>query len=204
MAYERQTIKEITQKSPWKKYSMTLATYFVIFFLGLFAVRPTLITISRVRKEVAQKRIINNQLDNKITSFTSLKQDYINIKTQLDNLELIFPATGDFSLFLANVENICLRNNFVMQSISFTENASTSEAIDKTLNYKVLSTRAVSIVVLGHETNLLSLLQDFESLPMYPEITGVSFGENVDDNGMQTITIELRLYKITDPKFYEK
>ena len=197
------SIKQITSSPPFQKYSLTVVTYFVILFLGLFAVRPTLITITRVRKEVRKKEEINKQLDKKIANFTALKQDYINIKGQLDDLELIFPSSGDFSLFLANVEDVCRRNDFEMQSVSFNDSRDKPD-IEKNRKFKVLSTRKVNVVVVGDDTNLLSLLQDFEMLPMFPEITGVTFSEKLNKEGKQTFSIEMRLFKINKLKFYEK
>ncbi len=197
------SIKEITTSLPFQKYSLTIVTYFVILFLGLFAVRPTLITITKVRKEVSKKEEINKQLDQKISNFTALKQDYINIKGQLDDLELIFPSSGDFSLFLANIEDVCRRNDFEMQSVSFANSREKSD-LKKNRNLKVLSAQKVNVVVVGDDTNLLSLLQDFEMLPMYPEITGVTFSEKLNKDGKQTFSIEMRLFKINKLKFYEK
>jgi Tfp pilus assembly protein PilO len=199
---EREQLKYLqflTQASEKKKMSY-MATLTLIFSIVLiaFAIRPTILTIDRINKEVKEKQKISSALSDKIEALSALDQQYIENESSMKALELLFPTSGNFSLFLSNIDSVVARNGFQLRSVGFSEYG--KDLYD--LNTSVLSPWAVRMSVKGSEANLIALLRDLEEMPISPVIDSLSFGKTEDD-GSRSFSIAMRIYHIKMNKFYD-
>lgn len=190
-------IKESPEKK--KSYIFLGVTIVVVIALAIFAIRPTILTISLITKEIKEKGRLDTSLEQKITVLTSLDKEYSDNKESFDNLELIFPDDGNYSLFLSNIESVVSRNGFSLVGVSF-------DKYDNE-NYNISSTNVIPwtsrINVKGRVVNLINLLKDIEDLPMYPVIETLSYTSQVDKSGMTSFSISIRIYHIENNKFYD-
>ena len=175
-------------------------TYVVAVLLLVFAIIPTVSTILEVNKEIQQKENTQKALEDKVVALSSLDDQYNNKSDQFKNLSLLFPSTGNFSLFLSNIDAVVSRNNFILNSIAFSD-------FDKDtykINTLILKPWSVRMTVSGKKVYLITLLRDLEAMPMYPVIENISFSDEVDPNGNTRYSIMLRIYHIPEnPKFYD-
>lgn len=192
-------VKEAPEKR--KGYGFFAATIVASILLIVFAIRPTLATITRINKEIKSKEIMNSQLDTKITTLSSLDKVYLENKENFDSLKLIFPADMNFSLFLSNVDSIVARNGFSLSGITFDDYKG---EIYKSSSSSILKPKTVRVSVSGKVVNIVNLLKDFEALPMYPVVETLSFTNHEDENGMITFSIGLRIYAIDNHNFYKE
>lgn len=175
-------------------------TYVVAILLLVFAVIPTVSTILQINKEIQEKERTQKALEEKLVALSSLDEEYNARLTEFQNLSLIFPSTGNFSLFLSNIDAVVARNNFVLNSISFSEYDKSTYDIN-TISLKPWSVR---MTVSGKKVYLITLLRGLEDMPMYPVVESVSYGDDVDDDGNTRYSITLRIYHIPEnPKFYD-
>lgn len=168
----------------------------------LGAIRPTIIKISTVIAEVEARKTLQTQLNSKIDAISKLSKEYnTDYKDLFADLSLVYPARGDFSLFMANVEQVTNKNNFELVSIGFE-----SEKVDdsSTESYSILMPWYANVTIKGGRSDLIKLMRDIESFPNFPQITSVSFGDKVDDDGRMTFSMRILMYKIDDPEFYLK
>jgi len=190
---------QIVQNSKQKSIWSGIFTLVALIVLLAGAVGPTIATITRIVTEVEQKKVINRQLNEKISAMTSLKQQYNNtVKDILEDVSLVYPDRGDFSLILVNIEEICKMNGFSLSSISF----DSPDLLDTEMTLTAIAPWNVSLVVVGDRSNLVPLLSDLESMPSYSVIDGLSFGRSANESSEASFTIILRIYKIIDPNFY--
>ncbi|HOV34392.1 MAG TPA: hypothetical protein PLS56_00125 [Candidatus Dojkabacteria bacterium] len=192
-------VKEAPEKR--KGYGFFAVTLIASILLIVFAIRPTILTITRIKKEIKGKEIMNSQLDTKITTLSSLDKIYLENKESFDSLKLIFPADGNFSLFLSNVDSIVARNGFALTGIIFDDYKGETYKASST---SVLKPKTARVTVSGKVVNIVNLLKDFEALPMYPVVETLSFTNHEDDNGMITFSIGLRVYAIDNNNFYKE
>lgn len=187
------------RSSPSKKtmYYMFGFTVLMAILLITFAIRPTLLTINGINKEIKEKEKIYEALDSKISALVQLDTQYVELSEDLDSLQLLYPTSGNFSLFMSNIDAVVSRNGFLLRSLSFTE----YETDLYNVNTLVLSPWAVQISVMGPESNMDNLFEDLESMPMYPVIDRFSFGEEEQD-GSKKFSISMRIYHIENIKFY--
>jgi len=172
----------------------------VAIALVIFAIRPTILTITRINKEIKEKERIDTALTQKIETLTELDKQYTQSKGSFSGLSLIYPADGNFSLLLANIESIVSRNGYALGSVGF-------DKYDKNDNYKISSKYLVPwslrVTVKGRVSNIVNLLKDFEGMPMYPVVESLSYSSQVDKDGLMSFGINMRIYHIEGGNFYE-
>ena len=191
---------EIVNKSVQSRtYSFAIFTVFVVAILLLGAIKPTLGKISQINEEIKQKKIINEQLTNKTNALSSLTNEYYSQSDDMKSLSMVFPSQGNFSLLMSNIENITSEYGFVLQSINF----GSPEKVPSSL--KVLKPWAIRISVSGSRANLVNFLKDLEELPMFPTVTKVSYSSGARNrSGELSYSIELQIFKIDEPNFYNQ
>ena len=193
---------KIIKESPEKKkgYAFAIVTVVVAIALVVLAIRPTILTISRINKEIKEKERIDMALTQKISTLTELDKQYTEQKANFTSLKLIYPANANFSLLLANIESVVSRNGYALGSVGF-------DKYDKNENYKInakyLVPWSLRVTVKGRVVNLVNLLKDFEGMPMYPVVESVSYSNQVDKAGLTSFGINMRIYQIENSNFYE-
>lgn len=191
---------EIVNKSVQSKtYTFALFTIAVVAILLLGAIRPTLGKIAQIRKEIEQKRIINEQLTNKTNSLASLTNEYYARSDDMKTLALVYPSQGNFSLVLSNIESLANQYGYVLEGINF-------GAADKVaLSTKVLKPWAMKITIRGNKANLINFIKEIEGMPMYPVVNKVSYStNNRNRTGQMVYSIEALIYKVDEPNFYKE
>jgi hypothetical protein len=184
---------------PSKKvmYYMSGFTVLMAILLIILAIRPTLLTIDTINGEIKEKKRIHKALDDKMSALIKLDTQYLEFGDKLESLQLIYPTSGNFSLFMSNIDAVVSRNGFLLRGLSFSEYD--SELYD--INSSVLSPWAVGISVVGPERNLNNLFSDLESMPMFPVIDRFSYGQDIEE-GLKSFSISMRIYHIENNKFY--
>lgn len=194
----------IAKKGPSKKAEMifTSLTFIVALLLVVFAIVPTFRTVTEINKEIKEKERITTALESKIKALNELDNQFYANKDTFKDISLIFPTSQNFSLFLANIDAIVTRNNFILSSINFSEyKESSTESNDLKLN--TLSPYSVRLSVKGSKMNLINFLKDLESLPMYPVVESINYSSEVDEQGNTDFSLELRVYHVEDVSFYD-
>ncbi|MDX9738762.1 MAG: hypothetical protein RBT33_00150 [Candidatus Dojkabacteria bacterium] len=198
---KRLELANLIKKAPSKQIDSVFIglTYLLAVLLLVFAIVPTVNTIVNINKEIKEKGRINESLENKISALATLDEQYLDNTDAFKDLTLLFPASGNFSLFLSNIDAVVTRNNFILESISF------SKYERDTFNTKttVLKPWNVRMAVSGKKVYLITLLRDLEAMPMYPVLETVSYGSEVDDDGNTRYSISLRIYHVENDKFYD-
>jgi Tfp pilus assembly protein PilO len=177
-----------------------IITLVVLVVLVAFPVRLMALSVIKINHEIEGKRRIKERLDKKITDLTLLNTEYQDVKDNLKDFPLLFPTQGDFSLFVANIEEICKSNYFRLESV----NVSQQRGGIKTqgTSYEVLNVWDVNVTVVGKRSDLVSLLESFESMPMYPTVVSLTFQNEVDANGFLKFSISMQIYGINKAGIY--
>lgn len=204
MAKDQQIQKklEVVQDAREKSYSFVVVTLIVVLVLVIFAIQPTLVTISRITTEIEQKKRISKELDTKIKAIASLSKQY-NDETygpMFSDLALLFPGQGDFSLMMANIYSLASKNGLELTNIGF--DAPDTTFASKELNLDVLKPWKTVITVKGRRENLIPYLKELEQLPNYPAVDAISFANSADEQGNLMFSISLRIYKVDESNFY--
>lgn len=189
-------IRETSEKK--MSYIFTGVTVAVAIILIVGAIRPTVITITRINSEISTKEKTDNALSDKINALSELDTQYYELKNDFKNISLVFPTENNFSLFMANIDAVSSRNGFVLMGLSFFEYKE-----DNPLSTTVLEPWSVRLTVDGKRANLVNLLRDLESLPMYPVIESISYSDKSETEETTSFTINMRIYHVPINNFYD-
>ena len=97
---------------------------------------------------------------------------------------------------MSNIEEISKANGFTLNGINFNKND------DFIMKLKVLKPWSARITVSGKKANIIKLLKAYESMPMYPVVNQLSYSNKQDESNQTTFSINLIVFRIDDPNFY--
>lgn len=92
-------------------------TLIAVSFFGVFAISPTLSTISQLKKQLADNREVDKQLDEKITSLNLLQQQYHSIENDLPFVFAAIPQSPKVPLLLAQLNGLAAGAGVTLSSL---------------------------------------------------------------------------------------
>lgn len=106
-------------KNPVARVSMELVfSILAVIFFAVFAIKPTLQTMSELIKEIEDKRTLDEQLGQKIASLNTAQSQYQNFSSQFYLLDESIPKTASLVESLKVVEKLASENDLVVQGIT--------------------------------------------------------------------------------------
>jgi Tfp pilus assembly protein PilO len=94
-------------------------TLFTISFFGIFAIAPTLSTISNLNKQYEDNKLVLNALNNKLTALQSLDSQYRNMQDDLTVIYDAIPKSTKIPKLARQIENIAAANNVTVTKLNF-------------------------------------------------------------------------------------
>lgn len=76
-------------------YTTLIFTFVALIVFGIFAINPTLTTITQLHTELAERKYVEQQLSQKITNLGSLQDQYSKFGTDLDYITRAVPKNPD-------------------------------------------------------------------------------------------------------------
>ena len=105
--YEKylELIPELKSEKNEKLVMITL-TIIAAIILGVFAINPTLSTITNLQKQVDDSKFFESKLSEKITNLSNLNQQYQNIQNDLPLVFDAVPKNSDIATLAATLQSI--------------------------------------------------------------------------------------------------
>lgn len=105
-----------------KEQKLTASLYIIfsllsISFFGIFAINPTLTTISNLKKQYRDNMQVKNALYNKLDALNQLKEQYKNISTNLNLVYDALPVVSQIPYFTAQLQQIAKENNLTISRL---------------------------------------------------------------------------------------
>lgn len=101
-----QKIGPLFKKPRVQAYTMLILSLLTMSFFGIFAIKPTLKTIAQLQKKIADSRIVNEALEQKIIHLSQSKEEYKKIENDLPLISKALPKEPQFSFFLKDLESL--------------------------------------------------------------------------------------------------
>jgi len=122
MSQKQRQIKKVLfqyYSNPVVKVSLdAFLSIFLILFFSLFAVKPTLIKISGLIKDIEQKKELVNDLDSKIVTLRGAVDNYERISNQVIYLDEAVPNSPRLLNSLKIIEKVVSDKQIAIKSIS--------------------------------------------------------------------------------------
>jgi Tfp pilus assembly protein PilO len=152
------TLNEFYQK-PVARVSLELfLTVGAVIFFAVFAIRPTLVTMSDLVKEIEDKKELDQKLTQKIASLSTAQTTYLEVQDRLYLLEQAYPSTPDFIFAIKIIEKIASDRNILIDSLTVPE---IPKEVDPEVPFSKLSNNSFPLS--------LSLTGDYNQIRLFVE-----------------------------------
>lgn len=92
----------------------------LVVFLGFFAIRPTLTTMSDLIKEIEDKQELNDQLSKKVAALSTAQTLYFSLEDRLPLLDQAIPSQPELIKSLKIIELLATESNVIIESMVVT------------------------------------------------------------------------------------
>jgi len=90
----------------------------VILFFAIFAIRPTILTMADLIKEIKDKRELDKALGQKVAALSSAQTQYLQVKDSLFLLDQAIPQSPSIILSLKTIEKIASDRKLVIRGFA--------------------------------------------------------------------------------------
>jgi len=116
-----------------------------VLFFAIFAIRPTLLTMSDLIKEIEDKRTLDKKLGEKVAALSSAQTEYLKFEPRLEVLNSAIPINPDLVLTLKIVEKIASEQKLTISAINLND---VPKEIEATTNFDKLTRKNLNFSIL--------------------------------------------------------
>lgn len=98
-------------------YIFIILTLFTVSFFGIFAIMPTLSTITTLKKQKADNELVAQKLKTKLNNLNQLKQLYSANTGAIQKVDAAIPETAQIPIVVKKVEALAQQNNLFISNI---------------------------------------------------------------------------------------
>jgi Tfp pilus assembly protein PilO len=167
---------KITSGPRVKSFAWLSLTFFTICFFGVVAIRPTLVTIAKLTREIKDQREASQKLQVKINSLVAAQSEYAKVVNLLPLLEEALPENNDFPRLAFFLEETATAAAVEIRSLNFEKIALKGET-KKNKDKKPYNEIIFSVGVAGNYNNLKQFLSDLEASRRIIKVQSFSIGE---------------------------
>lgn len=166
--------------------SAVVLTLFTIVFFGIAAIRPTLITITKLLREIEDKQEYDQDLSTKLNNLTSVQKKYTDNQEVLNIFNNVLPHDQGVNQLFAQIEAISANNNVTLETIStndittFDRKTTTSSSKKSKLD---IESYELSMSLSGSLADLNQWLFEIQNIERMVEVSQISIRPSDDEQG---------------------
>lgn len=204
-----QTLSPLFKSPQAQAYTMAILSIATIAFFSMFAIKPTLVTITSLQKQITDKTTLNAQLEDKINALILAQQEYQKIEPILPTVYSLLPDKPNAPLLIRYLENLGIDNAVTLKQIGIsplvlfqaksTTNATPSGQISKTQVNPI----KIALSLTGEYGNITNFIDQLTKLDRLIQVASVNIttGDNSATNTNQAAKAELTI-SIDSQAFY--
>jgi Tfp pilus assembly protein PilO len=179
-------------RNPVARVSLALIfSIIAVIFFAVFAIRPTLQTMSDLVKEIEDKRALDEQLTQKIASLNTAQTQYELFSKQFYLLDEALPKTAQITQALKIVEKIASDNQLIIQNITIS--AVPSELVTASAGNATRSTLTFNVDVLGDYLQIREFIEDLMDSRRMMIVDQVNFSLGSTRQQQRALTAMIRV-----------
>lgn len=215
-SYFLNVIGQYRERADVRAYIEILLSLVTISIFAVFALRPTLLTIAELIKEIETKRTTLTKMESKIQNLSSAQTLYDRERSRINILGTSIPDKPNPEVFARQIEGLSEKNGSTIleitvdEAVIFGPNKSAGKNVGEKIdpdslfpeNSTPLPVSASFATNLNQYTNLLGILSDFEKAlrPVKIDTLRFSTTTNSNDAKLLVLTLEGRLAYFRDEK----
>ncbi len=167
-------IGRITKTAQVRSFAWISLSIFVISFFVLTAIRPTLVTIAQLNREIKDKKEASQKLQTKINSIVAAQKEYAQNVDYLGVLDQALPEKNEFPRLALFIEGVASSSGVELKSLGF-EKITTSQVASKTTSSLLANSFNISLIVNGDYFKLKDFLKNLETSRRIIKMESISF-----------------------------
>lgn len=159
-------------------YMSIVLTLIASILLGIFALSPTLSTISKLQKQLEDDKFVEQKLQQKINNLSLLQQAYASIEQDLPIIFNAVPEKSEIPLLAASIQ--ALANQSGVRIINF--QTFPVEVSDRAVSGKKFSSYDFTITVSGEYQNMLTFMSKLTNFQRITTLGNIAISKTIDIN----------------------
>lgn len=188
-------LSQYGERNSWKTYLEILLSLGTISVFSIFALKPTVLTIAELIKQIDEKRSTIQKMDNKIQNLSKAQIIYDGERGNINLLEqTAVPKTVNPEVFARQIEGLSVKHNVEILTINLGEGLIRKSPNSSKLIFDNIDDKNTNPTTGGHtevdfsvsmKSNieayqlLNTLLTDFANLRQPPKIERVDFKKEI-------------------------
>lgn len=172
-------------------YLYVIFSLIALSFFGLFAIGPTITTISELNKQFKEETEALKLLQTKNAALKSLSSKYIDIQQDLYLIENAIPHTAKIAELTRQLESLSITHNLVVQKLD----TGLMELFPAKNTNSTIYTFTFSLGVSGEESDVNAFIADFINMGRIVGIDRLTTGKKQDNLFSASITGKAFFFK---------
>lgn len=160
-------------------YIYIILSFLALSLFGIFAIQPTLSTITELNKEYEENKIVLQKLQDKNRTLDTLNIQYQQLRGDLPFISKAIPDIPKASTLTRQIETLATGNNLSVDKIDIGQMEIFPVIDSETSIFEY----TVSATVKGNDENINTFLKDVANLERMIEIKRLSSGNELDGFG---------------------
>ncbi len=180
------TLPYLTPERSQKFFGIVL-TLCALSLFGFFAIKPTVSTILKLKKELADNQFVFDQLETKIKNLTTLRKQYFNLQNDLPVVTNAITVQPDVHLLFAQIQSVAQASNINIKKLQNFQVEVLKN--DKSANKNYYS-YSFSIAGAGSFENISKFIQTITNMERIISID--AFSINLTDQSSQSLEFNIQ------------
>lgn len=110
-------LTKLFEKEEVKAYTMAILSFFALSFFTLFAIKPTLSTLFTLRKQIADSKQLDKDLETKINSLLEIQEEFQGYKEDLNLVKEALPTYPQLPNLLRKIEGLAKEQGILITDL---------------------------------------------------------------------------------------
>ena len=169
-----------------KQIAVLTFTLVALAFFGLLAINPTLSTIAKLKKELADSKFVDGALQEKITNISLLQKSYADIENDLSYVTDAIPTTAEAPLLAAQIQGLAQEKSVEITNLQIFE-VEVAKSTEGSVNYNSFS---FSLSATGSKEDVLAFIEDLGKMQRVVTFDSISFTS--DQSSSDSLQVNLK------------
>nr|MBI5455638.1 type 4a pilus biogenesis protein PilO [Candidatus Levybacteria bacterium] len=159
-----------------QKYTSIILTLITSILLGIFALGPTLSTITTLQKQLEDDKFVEKKLSEKINNLSLLQQAYSGLENDLPIVFAAVPKKSEIPLLLASVQGLAKESNVTL--INF--QTFPTEVSDRAVSAKKFSSYDFNLTIKGDYQNMIIFMDRLVNFQRVTTVGNIAISKTVE------------------------
>lgn len=161
-----------------QKYTSIILTLIASILLGIFALSPTLTTITSLQKQLEDDKFVEQKLSEKINNLSLLQQAYAGLESDLPIVFSAIPEKSEIPLLAASIQGLANESNVKLSNFQTLP----TEVSKKAVLAKKFAAYDFNLTVKGDYQSMLIFLEKLVNLQRVTTVGNITIAKTIEIN----------------------